>query len=66
MKNAQVYDENYKEPLGLDDNGQIKLSHDHTDIQKMIDRGMIKPSAYSPSPKLAVNVSPLEEKMQAA
>ena len=38
------YGENEKEPLGLDENGQIKLSHDAEDIKQMVEMGMIKQS----------------------
>ena len=44
LKNAREYGENEKEPLGLDENGQIKLSHDAEDIKKMVEMGMIKQS----------------------
>ena len=43
------YGDNEKEPLGLDENGQIKISHDAEDIKKMVEMGMIKQSYQSPS-----------------
>ena len=57
MRAAQAYDETNKEPLGLDESGQIKLSHDADDIKKMVASGVIKPN-FSPAPKLAVSAAP--------
>ena len=31
-----------KEPLGLDENGQVKLTHDAEDIKQMLEMGMLK------------------------
>lgn len=42
LRDVGAYDANFKEPLGLDENGQIKVSHDVDDIKKMVELGMIK------------------------
>ncbi len=42
LKNAKEYDENGIEKLGLDAEGQIKLTHGVEQIQTMIDKGMVK------------------------
>ena len=42
LKDANAYGDDFKEPLGLDENGLIKVSHDAKDIQEMVNRGMIK------------------------
>ena len=43
-----------KEPLGLDENGQIKLTHDAEDIKQMLEMGMLKQSHGAPSQKASV------------
>ena len=36
LSNVKNFDENDKEPLGLDENGQIKLSHGVEEIKEMV------------------------------
>lgn len=42
LKNAKDYDEDGIEKLGLDEHGQIKLTHGADQIEKMIEKGMVK------------------------
>lgn len=42
LVNASKYDDDNKEVLGLDENGQIKLSHGPEEIKEMMDKGMVK------------------------
>lgn len=42
LQNAKQFDDDFKEKLGLDENGQIKVSHGPEEIKEMLDKGMVK------------------------
>ena len=63
-KNTKESEIAEKEPLGLDENGQIKLSHDAEDIKQMVELGMIKQSLGSPSKNASVMGTSTQENMR--
>ena len=42
LRNVKEFDENFKEKLGLDAEGMIKVSHGVEEIKEMLEKGMVR------------------------